>query len=149
MKKVCGWEQAGEPGSPDSASCAPVFTMLEGFSAATITRLRKKKPLHQPFLITRKRPISKMPADFHIPPPSSLKHDVISPLQYNKYFTFKSRFIKRSPGGRNNKVSLYSPNKTAKDIFYNLYFWLWVEIIHISFSVRGPKWCCISRLAEE
>lgn len=110
---------------------------------------KKKKTLHQPFLITRKRPISKMPADFHIPPPSSLKHDVISPLQYNKYFTFKSRFIKRSPGGRNNKVSLYSPNKTAKDIFYNLYFWLWVEIIHISFSVRGPKWCCISRLAEE
>lgn len=112
-------------GIPDSASCAPVFTVLEGFSAAAITRLRERgeKNPHQPFLITRKRPISKMPADFHIPPPSSsLKHDVISPLQYNKYFTFKSRFIKRSPGGRNNKVSLYSPNKTAKDIFYNLYF---------------------------
>lgn len=53
--------------------------------------------------------------------PSFLKHDVISSLRYNKYFTFKSRFIKGSPGGRNNKVSLYSPNKTVKDIFYNLY----------------------------
>lgn len=116
------WVRAGGGKGSLTQQAAPLCSPCWRGSLLHLSHSSGKKKPCQPFLITRKRPISKMPADFHILPPSSLKHDVISPLQYNKYFTFKSRFIKRSPGGRNNKVSLYSPNKTAKDIFYNLYF---------------------------
>lgn len=53
---------------------------------------------------------------------SSSSPSMLKLLKYNKYFTFKSRFIKGCPGGRNNKISLCSPNKAQKDTAYNVYF---------------------------
>lgn len=59
------------------------------------------------------------------------------------------RFIKSSPGGRNNKVPLYSPNKTQKEAVRNMNFRLWLEIIHASFSDKKQKRSCVSTLAEK
>lgn len=106
----------------DLASRAPMFsTPEEGCSLVSCSQLKEARAS----AISHPQERDQFPRCHLISislPPSFWKHDVISPLQYNKYFTFKSRFIKGSPGGRNNKVSLYSPNKTVKDIFYNLYF---------------------------
>lgn len=106
---------------PDLATPAPMFITQEGTSSAHRSQLGKNSTS----AISHKQERGQFPRCRLISitlPPSFLRHGVISPLQYNKYFTFKSRFIKGSPGGRNNKVSLYSPNKTGKDIFYNSYF---------------------------
>lgn len=54
------------------------------------------------------------------------------------------RFIKSSPGGKNNKVPLYSPNKTQKEAVRNMNFRLGLKIIHASFSDKKQNWSCIS-----
>ena len=107
----------------DLASRALMFSAPEGSSSASFSQLRETHAS----AISHQQERDQFPRCHLISislPPSFWKHNVISLLQYNKYFTFKSRFIKGSPGGRNNKVSLYSPNKTVKDILYNLYFGL-------------------------